>query len=975
MSADAQAAFRAQDVFRCPELDVRMRKYLVRLANETANHLIRDTLEPNLHRDDDARSEHDDDPIVRDDDDDGQVDARAAATNGLLWKKLSVVKGIQILRGYDVALAAEGHAKDGACCLRGLSDVNASIEEFALLFKLDSNRKFAEHGLLFNPDLLDMATLYALVQPSGDHPRRYVGIKWCLVQSPSKLFRNRDFCYLECQKEFRDAKGRRGWVRSMHSIKMPCCPSLESSYGIVRASMYRCGLTAVESDKPGVLNVTYTIEMDLKGHFPEIFQPSFISQRIATLASIDKFLQQQRLSSSPLLGDLDLRATSLKNACHLCYRAFSTFTRRVVCRKCGQGVCKSCSGEWELDVPVIGKKKVRICTVCSAEARYSHVAPLSARARGSASLPLESVGGGGGHHRPHSPQAVARRDRRSLSFNSPGDFHHLQQYYRDNGIEPHQPRHHHQQQQPRMRSQSHRNGPGPATRKSRPSSYNHASEFQFDSNSAVYEQYRPTRESRNTAVSDSLFEEYSTDGVDSLHNNVRATTDLTEMWDPREEGFPPAAMPSPASYFNSVRLASKPVDAPAPEQPQPRTSQKIGPIRDSILSQQQQPVYEEPPRDSYSEHQRRQSDYLRFQQRRHTTNYGPSSAAQQHQSFTRQEQQQFPYFGYQDPHSQQQQQRRRQQSYPIAADSSRQFQQQPQTRATDIYPQQRHRQQLEREVNFPAPQVNGSSRNFALEFFNEQYRNSNKPRSQSSASVTSSSSYRQPLQQNYQQPQQQQQFYAPPPPAPLSSDAFARFERFSHTSAHREMETRHSQPHSQPHSRHHHQRQYESESHPSNGLDQTQTAGEVVEYVETPDGEWVEQRRTNDYPQKHEGYQRSYSGEDDEYNEEDGEEGDEEALNPGYCIYCGSKRVMHHGMIESTCTCELGGRRDLENRKNSANTQQMRTEGERASEKMIQSSSPAPNDVDQVIPLLMERLSQQSLHSYAPRRPQSSYSE
>lgn len=941
MSADAQAAFRAQDVFRCPELDVRMRKYLVRLANETANHLIRDTLEPNVHRDDDA-SEHDDDPIVHDDDD-GQVDARAAATNGLLWKKLSVVKGIQILRGYDVALAAEGHAKDGACCLRGLSDVNASIEEFALLFKLDSNRKFAEHGLLFNPDLLDMATLYALVQPSGDHPRRYVGIKWCLVQSPSKLFRNRDFCYLECQKEFRDAKGHRGWVRSMHSIKMPCCPSLESSHGIVRASMYRCGLTAVESDKPGVLNVTYTIEMDLKGHFPEIFQPSFISQRIATLASIDKFLQQQRLSSSPLLGDLDLHATSFKNACHLCYRAFSTFTRRVVCRKCGQGVCKSCSGEWELDIPVIGKKKLRICTVCSAEARYSHVAPLSARARGSASLPLESAGGGG-HHRPQSPQPVARRDRRSLSFNSPGDFHHLQQYYRDNGIQPHQP------QQPRMRSQSHRNGPGPATRKSQPSSYNHPPKFQFDSSSAasaaVYEQYRPTHESRNTAASDSLFEEYSIDSMDALHSNVRATTDLTGMWDPREEGFPPTAMPSPASYFNSVRLASNPA-APSPEQP--RTSQKIGPIRDSILSQQHQPPYEEPPRDSYSEHQQRQSDYLRFQQRRHTANYGPSSATQQ-QGFTRQEQQQFPYFGYQGD----QQQRRRQQSYPIAADSSHQYHQ-PQTRATDIYPQQRHRQQLEREINFPASQVNGSSRNFALEFFNEQYRNSNKPRSHSSASVTSSS-YRQPLQSHQHQ---QQQFYAPPP------DAFARIQRFSHTSAHREMDTRHSQSHFQQE-----QHFYQSDVPSSNGLEQTQTAGEVVEYVETPDGEWVEQRRTIDFSEKNEGYQRSYSGEDDEYDEDEEEE---EALNPGFCIYCGSKRVVHHGVIESTCTCELGGRRDLENRKNIGNTQ-MSTEGDRASEKMIQASQTA-TDVNQVIPLLMERLSQQSLHSYTPRKPQSSYSE
>ncbi|GLD95896.1 hypothetical protein PINS_up004574 [Pythium insidiosum] len=344
-----------------------MRKYLVRLANETANHLIKDTLEP-------------------------AADASTATAPHIDWQPMSTIRGIEIFRGVDTSDQA-ADIKD-TTCLRGITEVNASIEEFAMLFKMDSNRELAEHGLLFNPDLLDMATLYSLVQPSGEHPRRYVGIKWCLMQSPARIFRNRDFCYLECQKEFEDAHGRRGWVRSMHSIKMPCCPSLEKSHGIVRASLYRCGLIAVETDRPGVLSTTYTIEMDLKGHFPEIFQPKFLSQRIAALASIDRFLQQQRLSSSPLLGDLDIPSTKTKSTCHFCFRAFSTFTRRFVCRKCGEGVCRHCSDEWSLDIPVIGRKKVRICTVCSAEARYCLVGQrLSTRSRPSqpASTPKVTI--------------------------------------------------------------------------------------------------------------------------------------------------------------------------------------------------------------------------------------------------------------------------------------------------------------------------------------------------------------------------------------------------------------------------------------------------------------------------------------------------------------------------------------------------------------------------------------------------------
>lgn len=359
-TAAARHARSTGGLFRCPELDQRMKSYLVRLAQETATHLARDSLNP---RSAPARVRLDSDV---------PPEGEAERPSEVVWTPAGSVKGVNMQRGTS-------ETKD-ACCMRGTVDVNASIEEFALLFKMDSKRELAEHGLLFNPDILDMATLYALVQPSGDHPRRYVGIKWCLLQGPSKLFHNRDLCFLECQKEFRDPIGRRGWVRSMHSIKLPCCPSFHKSHGIVRASLYRCGLVAVESSKPGVLEVTYTLEMDLKGHFPDILQTNFLTQRVAALGAVDRCLQQQRLSSSPLLGDLEINREKMQNrACHYCYRGFSAFSKRHMCRRCSECVCKHCSDDWQLDIPVIGRQKVRICTVCSAEARFSHTTPESTR--------------------------------------------------------------------------------------------------------------------------------------------------------------------------------------------------------------------------------------------------------------------------------------------------------------------------------------------------------------------------------------------------------------------------------------------------------------------------------------------------------------------------------------------------------------------------------------------------------------------
>ncbi|KAJ8518577.1 hypothetical protein ON010_g18192 [Phytophthora cinnamomi] len=138
--------------------------------------------------------------------------------------------------------------------------------------------------------------------------------------------------------------------------------------------------------------------MDLKGRMAlELLQPGFLAQRVAALATVDKLLQQQRLSTSPLLGDLDIPARKrTRGSCNLCYREFvnpgglrdtlasitnlSTRSKRYVCRKCGEGVCRRCSDDWWLDVPVVGRTKVRICTVCSAEAKQSHITAHTTRA-------------------------------------------------------------------------------------------------------------------------------------------------------------------------------------------------------------------------------------------------------------------------------------------------------------------------------------------------------------------------------------------------------------------------------------------------------------------------------------------------------------------------------------------------------------------------------------------------------------------
>ncbi|CAI5709055.1 unnamed protein product [Peronospora destructor] len=107
----------------------------------------------------------------------------------------------------------------------------------------------------------------------------------------------------------------------------------------------------------------------------ELLQPGFLAQRVAALASVDKLLQQQRLSSSPLLGDLDIPTRKRTRAsCNLCFRQFvaSVWTHGY-----------AGSNHQHVDqihAVFVGRTKVRICTVCSAEAKQSHTSAHTTRA-------------------------------------------------------------------------------------------------------------------------------------------------------------------------------------------------------------------------------------------------------------------------------------------------------------------------------------------------------------------------------------------------------------------------------------------------------------------------------------------------------------------------------------------------------------------------------------------------------------------
>ncbi|OWZ19072.1 hypothetical protein PHMEG_0006740 [Phytophthora megakarya] len=293
------------------------------------------------------------------------------------WLHLSSEDGVDVFQGVDNSGTGSQQDAKALTYLRGSCKIHATIDEISDFFKLDTSEKLSGFAQTVGKDLLDQKTLVTLATPTPDNPKHYVAVKWTAVESPSKLARHRDFCYIECHDEFIDTNTkRRGWVRSIHSIRLPFCPPLNRSHGLVRGSFYRSGYIFTESAEKGCVDAVHTLHVDIKGNAPNWLKIMIMKRRIKNIAQVDRHFQLQRLTQERLLGDLELPAKERVSRCELCETRFGLFHRRRLCRKCGKVVCNPCGNEFLLDYAGAGPKKVRICLDCSESVMYGLSVPM-----------------------------------------------------------------------------------------------------------------------------------------------------------------------------------------------------------------------------------------------------------------------------------------------------------------------------------------------------------------------------------------------------------------------------------------------------------------------------------------------------------------------------------------------------------------------------------------------------------------------
>ncbi|KAF0700808.1 Aste57867_8659 [Aphanomyces stellatus] len=296
------------------------------------------------------------------------------------WSLMSsYTNGLKIYRAKD-SRETSPHVK---LCV-GVAEVAGTIDEVVELFRNDTTERAKAYVARFGKGLLDSANLYTLAEPTADQPHDSVAINWTAFQSPVKnVVLPRDCCYLEGQFEFHDASGRRGWVRSVKSTNLTCCPDMQQSHGLVRMHQLGAGHVFLESKRPGYLRIAYVVHSAFNvggfvhGAAADWAIEKAIKRRCASLLDLDGFLRENRLAKGKFLFGDQLVPKDSRHACALCNRRFGLFVSRSNCFKCGEVFCSDCNNAWVIpivDIPT----RIDACKKCAMKHPTTKPRPASA---------------------------------------------------------------------------------------------------------------------------------------------------------------------------------------------------------------------------------------------------------------------------------------------------------------------------------------------------------------------------------------------------------------------------------------------------------------------------------------------------------------------------------------------------------------------------------------------------------------------
>ncbi|CAK4668719.1 unnamed protein product [Aphanomyces euteiches] len=274
------------------------------------------------------------------------------------WSFDSEDSNVQVYSGVDPTAPCRVQTFCAVSLVRG------SIDDVATLFHAGTTEECREQAQRFAYSSVDAALLHTLAMPSQATPRHTTAIKW-LALNILPASKTRDCVYVESTHDF-ERHGRRGWVRSLKSIKISTCPDLKHNFQLVRCSIHRAGLVCLETDVPGVLHITQLMQVNLESKFPTVVQATALRRFVRHLGLLQTALWESKLALHPLLPDHKLVPHSTRGHCYICQRKFNSvvFQTKQSCRLCGQVVCANCSKEWNTLVRGGSPTALRACCAC-----------------------------------------------------------------------------------------------------------------------------------------------------------------------------------------------------------------------------------------------------------------------------------------------------------------------------------------------------------------------------------------------------------------------------------------------------------------------------------------------------------------------------------------------------------------------------------------------------------------------------------
>lgn len=251
----------------------------------------------------------------------------------LKWEFAEQVDSIRVEK-----VRVRSESKKAVYYFRGVTTMEATtLEDIMELYEVDVEHPNVQLETKLSPDMLHSVILYE-IKPYNFHDNTvFIGIRWSALRSPYFLVRNRDYCYLEIQRHFTLADGRRGFARCLHSVKIKNCPDMEKSHGFVRGSMYRSGLVFIESQRDRrTLDVVQAVYTDLKGNVPKFVAASGLRHRLMNLEHLKKYVTMKRVANQTFARRSQMMAPDKVKTCFVCVDDIGTFQRRYNCQKCGE---------------------------------------------------------------------------------------------------------------------------------------------------------------------------------------------------------------------------------------------------------------------------------------------------------------------------------------------------------------------------------------------------------------------------------------------------------------------------------------------------------------------------------------------------------------------------------------------------------------------------------------------------------------